>query len=76
MDRSEFEEQRASNEDGYYPDCLIATEFGLACEHSCPHEREMRAIKNINADRCDILPRPLLDGVAFRQHHARFGRVD
>jgi hypothetical protein len=29
--------------DCIYPDCLIATEFGKACEHSCPHEASKRA---------------------------------
>ena len=26
-----------------YPDCLIRTDFGRACEHSCPHEERHRA---------------------------------
>jgi hypothetical protein len=25
--------------DCIYPDCLVVTDFGSACEHSCPFER-------------------------------------
>ena len=28
--------------DCIYPDCLIVTDFGSACEHSCPHEQEYK----------------------------------
>ncbi len=26
-------------DDCIHPDCLIQTDFGKACEHSCPYER-------------------------------------
>lgn len=26
--------------DCMYPDCLIKTAFGKACEHSCPHQQK------------------------------------
>src|SRR5258708_33435157 len=29
--------------DCIYPDCLVVSDFGLACEHSCPCELEYRA---------------------------------
>jgi len=29
--------------DCIYPDCLIRTAFGLACEHSCPFEDKIKA---------------------------------
>ena len=28
--------------DCIYPDCLIVTDFGSACEHSCPHEQKYK----------------------------------
>lgn len=28
--------------DCIYPDCLIKTDFGKACEHSCPYEERKR----------------------------------
>jgi hypothetical protein len=28
--------------DCIYPDCLIVTDFGRACEHSCPYERQQQ----------------------------------
>jgi hypothetical protein len=30
--------------DCLYPECLIATDFGSACEHSCPFEAEFKRV--------------------------------
>lgn len=38
--------------DCIFPDCLVPTDFGHACEHSCPWEKEMRSEREpTDADR-------------------------
>lgn len=32
-------------DDCIYPDCLIRTQFGSACEHSCPHGEWRRRVE-------------------------------
>jgi hypothetical protein len=35
-----------NRQDCIYPDCLVKTDFGPACEHSCPYYRSQSLSRN------------------------------
>ncbi len=39
----------ADERDCMFPDCLVKTTFGCACEHSCPFESEKRNAGHVPA---------------------------
>ena len=41
-------------QDCIYPDCQIKTDYGHACEHSCPYEMENKAPRRRRCDDCGV----------------------
>jgi methionyl-tRNA synthetase len=48
--------------DCIYPDCLVVTDYGSACEHSCPFERGYKTkpkpkVSRVMTMKCDVCGR-------------------